>query len=313
MSARSGRYEVRAGGRRVAVTRPDKEMFPEEGITKADLVDYYRSVARPMLTHLRDRPVAMERYPDGYRGRSFFHKDVPDYFPDWIHRLEVPKEGGTLDMAVCDDAATLAYLANQACLTPHAWLSRTGGLDRPDRLIFDLDPPGDDFGVVRWAAFTVRDLLRDVGLRPAPMTTGSRGAHVLAPLDGKAGFDEARDFARLAAEVLAARHPDRLTTEIRKNRRGGRLYLDVQRNAYAQTAVAPYAVRARPHAPVATPLTWDELADERIGPRHFTLRTLPARLEQRGDPWAGLRRDRRSLTAARRRLDRLALGRRPRP
>ncbi|ARQ67635.1 non-homologous end-joining DNA ligase [Streptomyces marincola] len=306
MSARDGRHEIRVGGRQVAVTRPGKEMFPEDGITKEDLVAYYRAVARPMLAHVRDRPVTMERYPDGYHGPSFFHKDVPDHFPDWVRRVDVAKAGGTLEMAVCDDAATLAYLANQACLTPHVWLSRAGRPDHPDRLVFDLDPPGDDFGLVRWAATEVRGLLTDAGLRPAVMTTGSRGAHVLAPLDAKAGFDEARAFAHAAADLLAARHPDRLTTEVRKDRRGGRLYLDVQRNAYAQTAVAPYAVRARPHAPVATPLTWEEFTGGDIGPRHFTLRTLPERLARSGDPWQGLRREARSLTAARRRLDRIA-------
>ncbi|WP_049568391.1 non-homologous end-joining DNA ligase [Streptomyces sp. SBT349] len=307
-SGGGGRTEVTVGGRKVTVTRPGKELFPEDGITKAELVDYYRAVSRPMLTHLRGRPLAMERYPDGYRGGSFFHKDVPSYFPDWIHREEIPKEGGTLDMAVCDDEATLAYLANQACLTPHLWLSPADHLDRPDRMVFDLDPPGDDFARVRWTAGKLRELLTEVGLKPLVMTTGSRGAHVLVPLDGSADFDAVRGFARAAAELLAGRHPDRLTTEVRKNRRGDRLYLDVQRNAYAQTSVAPYAVRARPHAPVATPLDWDELDDRKVGPRAFTLRDVPDRVAGEGDPWGGLKGARRSLRAARRRLDALANG-----
>jgi bifunctional non-homologous end joining protein LigD len=297
------KHQVRVGGRRVAVSRPGKEMFPDDGITKAELVDYYRTVARTMLTYLRDRPLAMERFPDGYGGRSFFHKDVPGYFPDWIRRQDVPKvEGGSLTMTVCDNAATLAYLADQACLTPHPWLSRTGRLDTPDRLIFDLDPPGDDFEIVRWTALALGGLLDEIGLRPAVMTTGSRGVHVLLPLRRDAGFDGVRDFARQTAELLARRHPERLTTEMRKDERRGRLYLDTQRNAYGQTSVAPYAVRARPHAPVAAPLTWEELRDERIGPRHWTLRTLPDRLRTAGDPWAGLGRSRRSLGPARRRL-----------
>ncbi|MFR9724899.1 non-homologous end-joining DNA ligase [Streptomyces sp. MS19] len=310
MSARK-RQEVRVGGRQVPLSHPDKEMFPEDGITKAELFDYYRAVARPMLTYVRDRPVSMERYPDGYAGRSFFHKDIPAHFPDWVHRQEVPKEGGSLTMAVCDDAPTLAYLADQACITPHVWLSRTGGLDCPDRLVFDLDPPSEgeggdgpraDFGTVRWAAKELRGLLTDLGLRPVVMTTGSRGLHVLVPLDGRSDFDTVRGFARDVAGILAARHPDRLTTEARKNRRAGRLYLDTQRNGYAQTAVAPYAVRARPHAPVATPLSWDEVDDPGLGPRDWTLRTLPDRLAGRGDPWTGLHRARRSLHPAQRRL-----------
>ncbi|WP_052850298.1 non-homologous end-joining DNA ligase [Streptomyces avicenniae] len=313
MSARRKR-EIQVGGRQVPLSNPDKEMFPEDGITKADLFAYYRAVARPMLTYVRDRPVSMERYPDGYEGKSFFHKDIPAHFPDWVHRQEVPKEGGSLTMAVCDDAPTLAYLANQACITPHIWLSRTESLDHPDRLVFDLDPPsGDeggtaraDFGTVRRAALDLRDLLGELGLHAVVMTTGSRGLHVLVPLDGHSDFDTVRAFARDVADTLAARRPDLLTTEIRKNRREGRLYLDTQRNAYAQTAVAPYAVRARPHAPVATPLTWDEVDDPGLGPRDWTLRTLPDRLADRGDPWSGLHRARRSLRPAQRRLAALA-------
>jgi bifunctional non-homologous end joining protein LigD len=297
--------QVSVGGRSVPLSNPDKELFPEDGITKAELVDYYRGVARPMLTHLRNRPVVMERYPDGYRGKSFYHKDVPDYFPDWIRTVEVPKEGGSLTMAVCDDAATLVYLANQACLTPHPWLSRADRLDCPDRLVFDLDPPGDDFEIVRRTAHRLGDLLTELGLRPAVMTTGSRGLHLVVLLDRRTDFDTARAFARRVADLLAARHPGELTTEPRKDNRRGRLYLDVQRNAYAQTSVAPYAVRARPHAPVATPLAWDELDDPAVGPRHWTLRDLPERLAKHGDPWRGLSRCRRSLSAAHRRLDAL--------
>lgn len=309
MSARAtAKDEIRVGDRRVPVTRLDKELFPDDGITKAELIDYYRTVARPMLTHLRGRPLVMERYPDGYRGRSFYHKDVPDYFPEWIRTVRVPKEGGSLTMAVCDDTATLAYLANQACITPHPWLSTADRLDCPDRLVFDLDPPedGEDgFAAVRWSARTVGDLLTELGLRPALMTTGSRGMHLVVLLDGRTDFDTARRFARRVADVLAERHADRLTTEPRKNKRRGRLYLDTQRNAYAQTSVAPYAVRARPHAPVATPLHWDELDDPGLGPRRWTLRTLPERLDEYGDPWKGLGRCRRSLSTAQRRLDAL--------
>ncbi|MEU6218688.1 non-homologous end-joining DNA ligase [Streptomyces sp. NPDC047022] len=300
--------EIRVGGRSVPLSRPDKEMFPEDGITKAELVDYYRAVARPMLTHLKGRALVMERYPDGYEGKSFFHKDVPDYFPDWIRTVRVPKKDGHLTMAVSDDTATLVYLANQACITPHPWLSSANRLDCPDRLVFDLDPPdaepdADAFGAVRWSARVLGDLLTELGLRPALMTTGSRGLHLLVLLDRSTDFDTARSFARRVAEVLAARYDDRLTTESRKEKRRGRLYLDIQRNAYAQTSVAPYAVRDRPHAPVATPLDRDELDDPDLGPRRWTLRTLPGRLDEHGDAWKGLSRCRRSLARARHRLD----------
>jgi bifunctional non-homologous end joining protein LigD len=302
------REEIRVGGRTIEVTRPGKELFPGEEITKADLVAYYREIARRILPHLRDRPLSLERYPDGLDGQSFFQKEVSGYFPGWIRREEVTKRGGSVTMAVCDDAATLAYLANQACVTPHPWLSRADRPDHPDRLIFDLDPPGDDFGIVRFAARALGGLLEELGLRPAVMTTGSRGLHLLLPLPThrRDDFDTVRAFARETAELLAARHPERLTTETRKDKRRSRLYLDTQRNAYAQTSVAPYAVRARPHAPVATPLSWEELDDPDVGPRHWTLRTLPGRLNAVGDPWRGLGRRRRSLGPAWRRLRDLA-------
>lgn len=313
MSPKAKEY-IRIGNRSVPLSNPDKELFPEDGITKAELVDYYRTVSRVILPHLRDRPLVMERYPDGYRGRSFYHKDVPDYFPDWVHRHEVPKEDGSLTMASCDDVATLAYLANQACITLHPWLSRTDRLNCPDRVVFDLDPPdhsggrggqaaGDGFEVVRRAARQLGDLLTELGLRPALMTTGSRGLHLVVLLNRRTDFDTARAFARRVADLLAARHPDALTTQARKDQRHGRLYLDTQRNAYAQTSVAPYAVRARPHAPVATPLDWAELDDPDLHAQRWTLRTLPERLDAQGDAWKGLSRCRRSLDGARRRLD----------
>ncbi|MGP3966213.1 non-homologous end-joining DNA ligase [Streptomyces sp. 6N223] len=267
---------------------------------------YYREIARPILPHLRGRPVSMERCPDGLDGQSFFQKEVSGHFPEWIRREEVPKQDGSVTMAVCDDAATLAYLANQACVTPHPWLSRADRPDHPDRLVFDLDPPGDDFETVRFAARALGGLLDELGLRPAVMTTGSRGLRLLLPLHRRDDFDTVRAFARETAELLAARHPERLTTETRKDKRRGRLYLDTQRNAYAQTSVAPYAVRARPHAPVATPLAWEELDDPDLGPRRWTLRTLPGRLHAVGDPSRGLGRRRRSLGPAWRRLRDLA-------
>jgi bifunctional non-homologous end joining protein LigD len=247
----SDKRSVKVGRRTVEVSNPDKVLFLDDGITKGDLVDYYRRVAEFMLPHLRDHPVAMERYPDGIAGQRIFQKDVPDYFPHWIDRVKVHKEGGTLQQVVCEDAATLAYLANQACITPPVFLSRT---DRPDQLIFDLDPADDDFEEARVAALWLRSLLEELELPAFAKTTGGKGIHLTVPLDRRADFDTVRGFARDAAEELARRHPDRLTTEQRKDKRKGRLYLDVMRNAYAQTAVPPYAVRARPGATVAAPL-----------------------------------------------------------
>ncbi|MEV1076700.1 non-homologous end-joining DNA ligase [Streptomyces sp. NPDC050211] len=298
---------VRAGRRTVEVHRPGKVLFPGGGApkeyTKGDLVDYYRAVAPFMLPHLRGRPLMLQRQPDGLDGPQFMQKNTPDHYPEWITRVEVPKEGGTVCHTVCDDTATLLYLADQACLTLHRWLSRTDSLDRPDRMVFDLDPAEDDFETVREAARLLGGLLDELKLPSALMTTGSRGLHVIVPLNGQHDFDEVREFARDVADTLAGAHPDRLTTAARKKDRGDRLYLDVQRNAYAQTAAAPYTVRAKPGAPVATPLTWTQLDDPDIDARHWTI--ADAVEQARTDPWSGAMKKGRALGPARRRLDAL--------
>jgi bifunctional non-homologous end joining protein LigD len=243
-----------------------------------------------MLPHLRGRPLMLHRFPDGIDTAGFYQKDIPDYFPDWIHRVELAKEGGTVTHVVCDDEATLAYLAAQACITPHVWLSRADRPNHPDRLVFDLDPSGADFTAVRTTARDVRGVLEAAGLATFVQTTGSKGLHVVAPLQRNADFDEVRAFAREVAERVAAADPDRRTTAIRKARRRGRVFIDIGRNAYAQTAVAPYAVRALPGAPVATPLEWRELGNSRLTPRHYTIANLRRRLGGRRDPWAEIGR-----------------------
>ena len=287
--------------RQVEVTRPEKLLFPDDGITKQDLVDYYLAISELMLPHVKDRPITMFRYPDGIGGKAWVHKDMPDYFPDWIDHFVVPKEGGTVDHVLCDDAETLAYLANQACITPHIWLSRVDKLQHPDRLVFDLDPAKDDFAAVRDAASWLREVLDELELPSLPMTTGSRGLHVAVKLDRRADFDTVRAFARDVAELLAAQHPAALTTEARKAKRGDRLYLDVARNGYSQTTVAPFAVRALPSAPVAAPLDWSQLYDRKLHARSYTLKSPPT-----SDPWADLLKRRgKSLGAASKRLARL--------
>ena len=287
--ARAGdAVELRAGGRTIVLSHPGKKLFPEAGITKAQLADYYLAVAVKMLPHLAGRPIAMERYPEGISGHRIFQKKVPGYFPDWIGRATVEKAGGTLTQVVCEDAATLAYLAGLACITPHAWLSRVDMPNQPDQLIFDLDPPGENFEAARAAAFAVRELLEELALRSFVKTTGKRGLHVTVPLERSGDFDSVRSFARELSRELIARHPTKLTIEQRKQSRGARLYLDVMRNGYAQTAVPPYAVRARPHATVATPLAWEELDDRSLHPGCFTLRNVPGRIAAVADPWRGM-------------------------
>ena len=294
---------LRIGSRTVVLTHADKVLFPgPPPLTKLDLAEYYGRVAETMLPHLAGRPVSMQRFPDGIGHEGFFQKEIGPYFPQWAARVAVPKEGGTVTQLLCEEAATLVYLADLACITPHVWLSRADRPRHPDRLIFDLDPPDDGFERVRAAAALVRALLHDLGLTSYVMTTGSRGVHVVAPLDRMAEFDAVRAFARDAAGLLAHRHPGDLTVEARIDKRGRRLFLDTARNAYAQTGVAPYAVRARPGAPVATPLEWDELEERGLDARRYRMSNLFERLDRRGDAWREIGRHAQSLTEPRARL-----------
>jgi len=301
--------ELKVGGHTIELSRPDKVLFPGDGITKADLVEYYRQIGPMMLAYVRDRPVMMQRFPDGIDKEGFIQQQIPEYFPEWIQRVTVPKEQGVIAHAVCNDVASLVYMANQACITLHTWLSRADRIECPDQMIFDLDPPHhdldpahDDFAQVRSSALALRDLLDELGLVGFVKTTGLFGAHVVVPLDRSTNFDEVRAFAREVAEELVSRDPQHRTTEIRKEKRGGRLLIDVMRNAYGQTAVAPYSVRAFPVAPVAMPLAWRDLERADSGPRTFTIRSVNEYLHKNGDPWSGMGRRAHSIKLARKRL-----------
>ncbi len=285
----------------VKLSHPDKVLFPDDGITKADLADYYAGVADAMLTHTRDRPMNLWRWNSGIGGQRIVQQGIPKGAPDWVARVEVERrKGGSVVHAIIDDARTLRWLANQNCITPHVWQSRVDKLDKPDRIVFDLDPSVEDeleqFDDVRAGALALGDHLRELGLIPYAMTTGSRGIHVVAPLRRTDTADVVRAAAGKIAEDFAASH-DTLTTFWRKDKRDGRILVDTARNTYAQTVVAPYAVRALPGAPVATPLEWDELGDPGLHPRRWTLRDAPARVAERGDPWSDIRRDARNLPA----------------
>lgn len=285
------------GGIEVEVTNQDKVMFPRDGLTKRDVVDYYSTVAEHMLPHIRDRPVSMLRYPDGIDGESFFQKQVSERFPPWFRTVKVRKKGGQVVHAVCEKEADLAYLANLACITPHVWLSRVGSLERPDRMVLDMDPSGHDFALVKDAARSAAGEIRALGLQPFVMTTGSRGLHVTVPLDRVASFEEVLSLAKLIASRMEG-SDERFTTERLRADRNGRLLIDVFRNAYAQTAVPPYALRARDGAPVATPLEWEELDDPGLTSWSYGIRSIPARLRDRGDPWRDIDRQAGSVREA---------------
>ena len=294
--------EIRVDGRVIEVTHSDRVVFPDDGITKAEVVEHYARVAPFALPHLRGRPVSMQRVRENIYTQVFYQKDAPPYFPEWIHRVTVPKSGGTVTHALCDDAASLVYLANQGCITPHVWLSRVPDVHLPDRLIIDLDPGDGGVADARFAATLAREVLTEAGLAPYLMATGSRGYHVVVPIKPAAEFDEVRAVAFGLAEAMACRAPDRLTTEFYKTGREGRLFLDCNRNAWAQTAVPVYSIRPKRGAPVAVPITWDEL--DSVDPDRWNVRTIAERLTDAPDPWPGFVRRARSLEAAKKWLAR---------
>jgi bifunctional non-homologous end joining protein LigD len=296
---------VTINSRQIELSNLDKVMFADDGISKGDLVRYWRRIAPTALRHFRGLPLTMRRYPGGIDARGFFQKHKPEYFPDWINHVRLPKQDGEVDHVLVDDAATLVYLANQACIEFHLALACADRPGHPNRLIFDLDPSDDDFTKVQHAARHLKALLDALELPSFVQTTGSRGLHVVVPLDRNAEFDGVREFCDRLAGRLADQAPDLMTVEQRKNRRGDRVYLDTQRNAYGQTAVAPYSIRARNGAPVATPLKWQEALARHLHPRKYHIGNVFRRLAQMRDPWADMARHACSLTRARRRLERL--------
>ena len=285
---------IQIGRREISITHADRAVFPQANLTKLDLARHYERVALLMLPYVRDRPLALQAYPQGIEQKGFFLKSVPDYFPAWVKRVTLPKKGGTITHALAQDAATLVYLAGQNVVTVHTWLSRADQPFQPDRLTLDFDPSGGGFAEVRAAARAAGDRLRDLGLTTYAMTTGSRGIHVVCPLRRGPGFPEVHGFARSLAEEMVADDPGHLTLEWRKADRGKRIYVDVNRIAYAQHAVGPYAVRARPTAPVAVPLHWEELSDKTLKPDRWTINNVASRVDE-GDPWQGMTRHARAL------------------
>jgi len=289
------------------ITHPDKVLFPDDGITKGELAAYYEAIAPAMLPHIRQRPVTMERFPAGIDKEGFLQKDISKGYPAWLRRIEVPKKGGTVHHPLVTDTRSLLWLANQNSITPHVWTSRAPDFYQPDICVFDLDPSEDDPGILRGAALGLRDLLAELGLPSWVKTSGSKGFHIVVPLDGKASFDEVSGFSHTVGRVLVARDPEHLTQEFSKADRGGRILVDTARNRYGATVAAAYAVRARPAAPVSAPCTWEEIEGASVGPRTFTLRAMAERIAAVGDLWSGMRRRGRSLKRPVERLRRLSV------
>jgi bifunctional non-homologous end joining protein LigD len=268
------------------ITHPEKVLFPDDGITKGELAAYYEAIAPVMLPHIHARPITMERYHRGIAEKGFFQKDVTRGFPEWLQRVEVPKKGGTVHHPLVCDARSLLWLANQNCITPHVWASRAPDLYHPDICVFDLDPSADEPEVLRAAALALRDLLAELGLSSWVKTTGSKGFHIVVPLDGEAEIAAVAQFAHAVGTLLVRRDPDHLTQEFSKADRGRRILVDTGRNGWSATFAAAYAVRAKPGAPISAPCTWEELERGAVGPRSFTLRAMAGRIAAVGDLWS---------------------------
>jgi bifunctional non-homologous end joining protein LigD len=275
----------------ITVTHPEKLLFPDDGITKADVAAFYRRIAPRLLPHLKDRPVTLERLPDGLGAGKphFWQKDTPSYYPDWIPRVELPSETGKpVHYALVNDLPTLLYLVNQGALTFHVWFSRVQDLDRPDFVLFDLDRGEATFADVVAVAKVLHDVLKVEGDKLLLKTSGKTGLHLLVPWDSEGGYDEARGWAEGIAKRVVEALPDRATVERSKAKRHGRVYVDVMQNVRGRHAVPPYVLRPVTGAPVSTPLAWRELTPE-LDPARFNLKTIFRRLQrQKGDPMAAL-------------------------
>jgi bifunctional non-homologous end joining protein LigD len=276
----------------VEITHPDKILYPDDGITKADVITYYRTVAPHLLPFLKERPVTLERLPDGLgEGKPhFWQKNTPASYPDWIPRVKLETEQGKpVNYVLVNDVPTLLYLVNLGTLTFHPWLSRVGSLDRPDFVLFDLDPGAAPFADAITVARRLHEELAGAGKQAVVKTSGKTGLHVLVRWRQKGGFTEARAWAQEIAAHVAKELPKTATTEIRKAKRKGRVYIDVMQNARGHHAVPPYVLRPVPGATVSTPLRWSELKTG-LDRKRFTLRTVPARLARlKEDPLAPLR------------------------
>ena len=283
-----GTLDISVDGRTVTVSNPEKVLFPESGITKADLAGYYADIADVMVPLVRDRPITLVRHPSGITSKGFFQKNTPDHYPDWIPRGDLKKKGGVVQHSVVTEAAALVYFAQQNVITPHIGLARVDSLAAPDLFAIDLDPSTDDFDQVRMVAIATKELMERAGMRPFIQLTGSKGVHVLTPLASATSWADVNRFGRAFATKLLERFPDDLTMEFSKSDRGDRIYLDMGRNNYQSTIAAPYAVRAFEGGPVVTPISWEELAEPETTARRYTISTVGRRLAERGDPWVDI-------------------------
>ncbi len=307
------RLRVRVAGRELELSHLDRLLWPEDGLTKADLIAYLVQVAPHMLPHLRDRPLVCTRYPDGAAGAGFYQKDAPPGTPSWVRTWPYrTREGRVIRFLLADEPATLAWLGQQAAIEIHPWLSTIRHPDRPDWVVFDLDPgPQASFDLAVEVAFWVRRVLEALDLEGFPKTSGATGLHVFVPILPEHPYPVVTEFARRVAVLVERMRPDRVTTVRAVARRPpAAVYLDFLQNGLGKTLVTVYGPRPRPGAPVSVPVTWAEL-ERGVDPAAWNVRTTPARLARVGDLWAAAAARRRSLAAACRRLGMGEAGGRP--
>ena len=281
------------------LTNKGKVLFPKSGITKQQVFNYYENIAHAMIPYLKDRPLTMQRFPKGIGEEGFFQKNAPDYFPEWIPTARVKKMDGWVNHVICNSRDTLLYLVNQYVLTFHVALSKIEKIDYPNKLIFDIDPPKGDFKLAVKAANALRFLVEEkLQLKAYVMTSGSEGLHIAVPLKADNDFDTIHNFTKNIANYICNNNPTEFTTSIRKEKRGGKLYIDFLRNSYAQTSVVPFSIRAFEKAPVATPLHWDELNEPKLNAQYYTIDTIFKRLEKVGNPWEGFEQNAKDISNA---------------
>lgn len=282
-----GKEIVEIGGKMLTLSNLDKVLWPGEGITKAHLIKYYVEMAPVLLPYIRNRPLVLKRYPDGIRGESFYQKECPGYAPDWVETYPVQHTRKVINYIVCNDAATLAWMAGQGCLEVHGWLSRVDDIDNPDLAVFDLDPaPEVSFATVKQVALMVRGALAEFGISGFPKTSGSSGMHIFIPLEPRYPFTRVTAAMKYLAELILRACPDMVTVERSKAGRKGRVYLDYLQNGRGKTMAFPYSLRPLPGMPVSTPLTWDEVGQAGIRPDSFNMLNIKERLNTTGDPAA---------------------------
>ncbi len=292
----------------VKYTNLRKVFWPKTGHTKGDLVQYYERIAETLLPYLRDRPLHMNRFPDGVGGKSFYQKDAPDHVPDWVPIESIASGDKKIRYIVCEDRSTLAYLANLGSIDLHPWLSRRANLESPDWAVIDLDPKQAPFDHVMRLARTAGKVLRGIGLRPLLKTSGATGLHVYIPLQEGYSYDHARMFCEAVARYLVREHPDIATVERVVGQRGRQVYVDFLQNRRGQTVVPPYVVRPREVPSVSTPLDWDELSGP-LDPSQFTIQNVPERVARQGDLFQAALTDRQDLMPAIQALQDLLQGR----